>query len=151
MSILLLRILMCYFFFFFFQAEDGIRDLTVTGVQTCALPISRRLRRQGEEGDREGSGGLQGVARGQPRRAQGRGLDAGGAGADVARPGGAAGRRGRKDFPADPDRAHWRNRFGAGQRAVVCGGERGGAETAGGSRHTTLRRYVVSRSGPRPT
>src|SRR2546430_3971379 len=27
--------------FFFFQAEDGIRDLTVTGVQTCALPISR--------------------------------------------------------------------------------------------------------------
>src|SRR2546430_8949286 len=28
------------FTFFFFQAEDGIRDLTVTGVQTCALPIS---------------------------------------------------------------------------------------------------------------
>src|SRR5688572_31206924 len=30
-----------FFFFFFFQAEDGIRDLTVTGVQTCALPILR--------------------------------------------------------------------------------------------------------------
>src|SRR2546430_3090355 len=30
-------------FFFFFQAEDGIRDLTVTGVQTCALPIYRPL------------------------------------------------------------------------------------------------------------
>src|SRR5690349_23651989 len=30
----------CFFFFFFFQAEDGIRDLYVTGVQTCALPIS---------------------------------------------------------------------------------------------------------------
>src|SRR2546430_8997423 len=30
----------CFDFFFFFQAEDGIRDLTVTGVQTCALPIS---------------------------------------------------------------------------------------------------------------
>src|SRR2546430_7438037 len=29
-------------FFFFFQAEDGIRDLTVTGVQTCALPIFPR-------------------------------------------------------------------------------------------------------------
>src|SRR5205085_6525057 len=29
-------------FLFFFQAEDGIRDLTVTGVQTCALPISVR-------------------------------------------------------------------------------------------------------------
>src|SRR3989449_9815569 len=28
------------FFFFFFQAEDGIRDVAVTGVQTCALPIS---------------------------------------------------------------------------------------------------------------
>src|SRR2546430_11996878 len=28
--------------FFFFQAEDGIRDLTVTGVQTCALPICSR-------------------------------------------------------------------------------------------------------------
>src|SRR5437868_11231252 len=36
-------------FFFFFQAEDGIRDRNVTGVQTCALPIchggsGRRLR-----------------------------------------------------------------------------------------------------------
>src|SRR5256886_15761087 len=30
-------------FFFFFQAEDGIRDLTVTGVQTCALPISANI------------------------------------------------------------------------------------------------------------
>src|SRR5689334_24797276 len=30
-------------FFFFFQAEDGIRDGTVTGVQTCALPISADL------------------------------------------------------------------------------------------------------------
>src|SRR5437762_7186476 len=29
----------CDFFFFFFQAEDGIRDTSVTGVQTCALPI----------------------------------------------------------------------------------------------------------------
>src|SRR5437773_4646105 len=33
------------FFFFFFQAEDGIRDRDVTGVQTCALPISRPARR----------------------------------------------------------------------------------------------------------
>src|SRR3712207_1682356 len=30
---------MYIFFFFFFQAEDGIRDIGVTGVQTCALPI----------------------------------------------------------------------------------------------------------------
>src|SRR3712207_8675369 len=28
-------------FYFFFQAEDGIRDIGVTGVQTCALPIFR--------------------------------------------------------------------------------------------------------------
>src|SRR2546430_3459931 len=32
---------------FFFQAEDGIRDLTVTGVQTCALPIWREGRGEG--------------------------------------------------------------------------------------------------------
>src|SRR5690606_12608216 len=31
----------CIVFFFFFQAEDGIRDFHVTGVQTCALPISQ--------------------------------------------------------------------------------------------------------------
>src|SRR3712207_4392901 len=32
-------------FFFFFQAEDGIRDIGVTGVQTCALPISMKMER----------------------------------------------------------------------------------------------------------
>src|SRR2546426_7876260 len=35
-------------FFFFFQAEDGIRDYKVTGVQTCALPISA-LRHLGDD------------------------------------------------------------------------------------------------------
>src|SRR5687768_18256723 len=35
-SVLLVNL---FFFFFFFQAEDGIRDVAVTGVQTCALPI----------------------------------------------------------------------------------------------------------------
>src|SRR3712207_7100478 len=30
-------------FFFFFQAEDGIRDIGVTGVQTCALPICNEV------------------------------------------------------------------------------------------------------------
>src|SRR5207245_7776400 len=34
--------------FFFFQAEDGIRDATVTGVQTCALPIYGILRNSGD-------------------------------------------------------------------------------------------------------
>src|SRR2546427_7522587 len=42
--------------FFFFQAEDGIRDLTVTGVQTCALPISGN-RSTGEQGFREAGDG----------------------------------------------------------------------------------------------
>src|SRR5207245_3759498 len=41
--ICLLSRLVVYFFLFFFQAEDGIRDATVTGVQTCALPISCSL------------------------------------------------------------------------------------------------------------
>src|SRR5437763_7803133 len=41
------------FFFFFFQAEDGIRDTSVTGVQTCALPILQAL---DEEGDRMADG-----------------------------------------------------------------------------------------------
>src|SRR6202789_3026511 len=35
-----LFVLFFLFFVFFFQAEDGIRDAVVTGVQTCALPIS---------------------------------------------------------------------------------------------------------------
>src|SRR5437660_7934796 len=46
-----------FFFFFFFQAEDGIRDGHVTGVQTCALPIYRpapvgRARRAAQHRDR---------------------------------------------------------------------------------------------------
>src|SRR5256885_12852923 len=48
-------------YFFFFQAEDGIRDYKVTGVQTCALPISadrhRQDRRRGKR-LRSGSPGL---------------------------------------------------------------------------------------------
>src|SRR6266498_291574 len=43
--------------FFFFQAEDGIRDADVTGVQTCALPISVGGRDAGLEGDGEGRSG----------------------------------------------------------------------------------------------
>src|SRR2546430_6124240 len=47
-------------FFFFFQAEDGIRDLTVTGVQTCALPISRPAR------PRDRSGSCRGLSASSP-------------------------------------------------------------------------------------
>src|SRR5437879_11646762 len=35
-----LKVYLFIYYFFFFQAEDGIRDTSVTGVQTCALPIS---------------------------------------------------------------------------------------------------------------
>src|SRR2546429_2331167 len=42
----------CSWVFFFFQAEDGIRDVAVTGVQTCALPILWRVH------DRESAGPL---------------------------------------------------------------------------------------------
>src|SRR5256885_4681808 len=54
-------------FFFFFQAEDGIRDYKVTGVQTCALPIWRADDRPGplqspggrlRRGDGRGGGGV---------------------------------------------------------------------------------------------
>src|SRR2546429_1465132 len=48
---LYLLLLCIIFFFFFFQAEDGIRDVAVTGVQTCALPICVRgeiQRRRGQ-------------------------------------------------------------------------------------------------------
>src|SRR5688572_32921602 len=47
-NVLVVFFLLFVVFFFFFQAEDGIRDLTVTGVQTCALPIlSRECERVG--------------------------------------------------------------------------------------------------------
>src|SRR2546422_6199145 len=60
--------------FFFFQAEDGIRDVAVTGVQTCALPIC--------EGDRETDPHLE---RWVTRRA-GLGLRGGGSSAGVDEP-----------------------------------------------------------------
>src|SRR5687767_15466594 len=41
MSLFTTRMVVCLVFVFFFQAEDGIRDKLVTGVQTCALPILR--------------------------------------------------------------------------------------------------------------
>src|SRR5256714_4286059 len=46
----MLVLLKCIYVFFFFQAEDGIRDKLVTGVQTCALPICGRCRRAGRAG-----------------------------------------------------------------------------------------------------
>src|SRR2546430_3619887 len=51
------RVLLCAVcedsvYVFFFQAEDGIRDLTVTGVQTCALPIYSEFRRTPKSGNK---------------------------------------------------------------------------------------------------
>src|SRR5256885_16622724 len=43
--------------FFFFQAEDGIRDYKVTGVQTCALPISSLARRRAAPAGSAGGAG----------------------------------------------------------------------------------------------
>src|SRR6266705_6070471 len=55
------------FYFFFFQAEDGIRDRTVTGVQTCALPISDSMMPVVKDplmsGSRGGGGGGENVVR----------------------------------------------------------------------------------------
>src|SRR5258708_17508580 len=45
-------------FFFFFQAEDGIRDDLVTGVQTCALPIYNKIKTQSSPLPRCGGGGV---------------------------------------------------------------------------------------------
>src|SRR2546427_2732143 len=52
-----------HFLCFFFQAEDGIRYLTVTGVQTCALPISFHL---GLSPERDGSLGANAPAAAAP-------------------------------------------------------------------------------------
>src|SRR6266853_3173780 len=49
-------------FFFFFQAEDGIRDLTVTGVQTCTLPISATATPAAYRVPEESSASADGVA-----------------------------------------------------------------------------------------
>src|SRR5256885_4809705 len=56
-----INIVSCCIYFFFFQAEDGIRDYKVTGVQTCALPIS------GASGLRE-TGRLRAASQLRPRQ-----------------------------------------------------------------------------------
>src|SRR5437879_11563154 len=53
---------------FFFQAEDGIRDTSVTGVQTCALPISRHRQPQRQGGAHAEGRFLRGGGRGRVPR-----------------------------------------------------------------------------------
>src|SRR3989449_2732545 len=62
---LLIRYLVVRLFFFFFQAEDGIRDVAVTGVQTCALPVASPRART-----RTGCRRIGGWARGRPPSAR---------------------------------------------------------------------------------
>src|SRR2546429_4634681 len=49
--------------FFFFQAEDGIRDVAVTGVQTCALPICAALCSDGASSARAAGGLVEAAVR----------------------------------------------------------------------------------------
>src|SRR3712207_7366810 len=58
-------------FAFFFQAEDGIRDIGVTGVQTCALPIFGGGGRRGEQAQQEGDAGCADHAAAQLERSGG--------------------------------------------------------------------------------
>src|SRR2546422_3673975 len=62
--------------YFFFQAEDGIRDVAVTGVQTCALPISSG-REVGQEGSIEAFGRANDDCEGAVRRNEQRGAPQG--------------------------------------------------------------------------
>src|SRR5256886_13591674 len=94
-----------YRYVFFFQAEDGMRDLTVTGVQTCALPISR-LRRPHRTRRRRRAGFRRRDGLGRRRRdllldlsGPGHGDDPDGADANPARP-----------YPAEIGRASCRER-----------------------------------------
>src|SRR2546430_16051063 len=80
-----MQLLLYWSFFFFFQAEDGIRDLTVTGVQTCALPI---LLHQGVALEAHGQNTLVLLRSGRPARIWYR--DVGGVRLSPARLGGSA-------------------------------------------------------------
>src|SRR2546425_7598147 len=71
---------------FFFQAEDGIRDKLVTGVQTCALPILRAILRQVTSGlthEPHRGEGRRPSARGEQQRRGGRGRSIAGAPAGI--------------------------------------------------------------------
>src|SRR5216684_8165560 len=52
-----------FIFFFFFQAEDGIRDVAVTGVQTCALPILLKVTDRAMSAEYKSSGSATTLAR----------------------------------------------------------------------------------------
>src|SRR5690606_39966579 len=66
-----------YLLYFFFQAEDGIRDFHVTGVQTCALPISARAASRGQEEGSVAAPPHAPIVADQGRRVRRRGSEAG--------------------------------------------------------------------------
>src|SRR5256886_8742787 len=159
---IIIVMLNAYSFFFFFQAEDGIRDLTVTGVQTCALPISRAHRARAAERyalpGRHGAAARRRAARGErgprarpdPRRVR--------PSAPGARsPRGPARHRARRRPAARGDRRPDRRR-GPARRGAAPGAARdarrrqparAGVGCARGSRQRTPRGpRVTSRAGP---
>src|SRR2546425_8104059 len=139
-----------FLFFFFFQAEDGIRDKLVTGVQTCALPISPRPRGGARVSRAVPRSGHLGGGRGRLRCPEldggtaPRAGDDGRAQAERARGGGAA-RGGRRERLPDPaGRSHPTAGAARAQRAGTDtdqlvgddgrgGGQRGLREVAPGA------------------
>src|SRR5256885_4383743 len=113
--------------FFFFQAEDGIRDYKVTGVQTCALPISHPaavsgpVRRRDGRLERYPARGLRGARPRRRRRGAFRRL--------LGARAGAVGRRGRgRAGPGGGGRGD--DARGGARRAAARVGRRGESETA---------------------
>src|SRR2546422_6245753 len=98
------------YFFFFFQAEDGIRDVAVTGVQTCALPISGHPRDRVRLGapppgacpGAGAAGGSAGLGGGGDARRGGDGFVVGEAPAGGGRGGFPRGGRGKRGEPQPP-------------------------------------------------
>src|SRR2546429_2733510 len=95
------------FVFFFVQAEDGIRDVAVTGVQTCALPILAALARAAHRAGRPAGGAVH-------RLPRGRGVGARSLGACLPDRGSRARRHDGPDALGDPAEEWIRERRGAG-------------------------------------
>src|SRR5208283_5421758 len=113
--------------FFFFQAEDGIRDRDVTGVQTCALPISRR-----GGGSSFGGGGGASTAASAVFGAATGALIAGGAASDLFDEAGSSGRTARSLMIGSVDFALALVTLAAGSVLLVTAGSGFGEASAAG-------------------
>src|SRR6266496_1021948 len=133
------------FFFFFFQAEDGIRDLYVTGVQTCALPICRRA----TGGDRRSPRPFRGraaIPTGRPAAAVRRALGAGRRPPTRERPASPPRTRPRPATRRPSHRRQARSPAGAGRRARTRPLARRAARRPGGGLAHARRGGAPSRS-----